>query len=485
MPRIAGIETEYGCLVQDGSITPSAAAHRVRDYIFRVQRLGVLDRYGRSDFEPAGCGGFLVNGARLYVDAVGDHEEYCTPECSTLAELVAAERAGQRILQAALDELGWTGRVSFHTNSIDHFGGHTFGCHENYHMPRRARQGLSALTSFLATRQIFAGAGRVGGHRIHGDFSRNERRRSGFWIDGDNGYAVSIDRTVRYQLSQRADHILYDECWHVRDTRAMLNPRGWDDMDGADRLHLLFGEGNMMETALALKVGTTKLVLDLIEEGTAPELPLDDAAETLRKVSRDETWTWLVRRADGRTMRAVDLQRAYLEAAQRRFAGRDPDTDWTLHTWEEVLDGLERDPMELADRLDWVAKLRLLYDYMDDTGVGWGDDALVSLDLVYHDVNQETGLYYGLEQAGLTRRIVDEETIRRAMRCPPSTTRAYARGKLVERALTLGGRTAFGWEFIYLNGTRLLLRDPADPYPLAAGRLLDGVDEWPRQRSGG
>jgi proteasome accessory factor A len=254
----------------------------------------------------------------------------------------------------------------------------------------------------------------------------------------------------------------------------MLNPRGWDDMDGADRLHLLFGEGNMMETALALKIGTTKLVLDLIEEGAAPDLPLADATETLRQVSRDETWKWLVRRADGKAMRAVDLQRAYLAAAQRRFAGRDPDTDWTLRTWEEVLDGLERDPMELADRLDWVAKLKLLYEYMDDTGANWGDDVLVSLDLVYHDVNPETGLYYGLEQAGLARRIVDDEAIRRAMRCPPTTTRAYARGRLVEHALATGDRAAFGWEYAYVDGARIMLRDPGDPNPPSVRRWLEG-----------
>jgi hypothetical protein len=476
LPRVFGIETEFGCLVRNPAFGRAEnIVEAVKDHVFLQARLGLIDLHARDySFEPAGCGGFLINGARLYVDEVGSHEEYATPECSSLRELVAHERAGQRILQRALEELGLAGVVSFHNNSVDHFAGHTFGCHENYLVAlgdRFFREGLPFLLPFLVTRQIFAGAGRVGGHRIkrpdYGWAGLLRRDAGQLWLT--DVYAVELDPTVTYQLSQRADHILHTVSPRVRFNRAIINPKrsmrtSFNDLR---RLHLLFGEGNMSEYALALKVGTTCLVLDLVEQNAVgEEVCLRDPLATLRRVSRDPSLRWLVERADGSTISAVDLQRLYLRRAQRLLQGRDPDTDWILREWEDVLDGLERDPMELADRLDWVAKRRLLELYMAEEGVSWGADILVSLDLEYHNIDPSRGLYYALQDCGRMRRLVDDEQIELATRLAPQHTRARARSRAVAGLLARGVRTyVIDWDMVYVDRERrLVLQDPCNPY---------------------
>jgi hypothetical protein len=476
LPRVFGIETEFGCLVRNPAFGRAEnIVEAVKDHVFLQARLGLIDLHARDySFEPAGCGGFLINGARLYVDEVGSHEEYATPECSSLRELVAHERAGQRILQRALEELGLAGVVSFHNNSVDHFAGHTFGCHENYLVAlgdRFFREGLPFLLPFLVTRQIFAGAGRVGGHRIkrpdYGWAGLLRRDAGQLWLT--DVYAVELDPTVTYQLSQRADHILHTVSPRVRFNRAIINPKrsmrtSFNDLR---RLHLLFGEGNMSEYALALKVGTTCLVLDLVEQNAVgEEVCLRDPLATLRRVSRDPSLRWLVERADGSTISAVDLQRLYLRRAQRLLQGRDPDTDWILREWEDVLDGLERAPMELADRLDWVAKRRLLELYMAEEGVSWGADILVSLDLEYHNIDPSRGLYYALQDCGRMRRLVDDEQIELATRLAPQHTRARARSRAVAGLLARGVRTyVIDWDMVYVDRERrLVLQDPCNPY---------------------
>src|SRR5215210_1695743 len=167
--RIFGIETEYGCLVRDSSIgKPDQVVEKVKDHAFYRRKLGVIDLHARDyTFEPARSGGFLLNGGRLYIDAVGDHEEYATAECQTLVDIVTHEKAGQRILQSVLDDLGLAECVSFQNNSIDHFGGHTFGCHENYIVALDDdffKASVSGLLPFLVTRQIFSVLCRFGGH---------------------------------------------------------------------------------------------------------------------------------------------------------------------------------------------------------------------------------------------------------------------------------------------------------------------------------
>jgi len=487
--RIFGIETEFGCLVHDPAVgSPEHVAEQVKNHVFLRQKKGVIDLHARDyTFEPARAGGFLVNGGRLYVDAVGDHEEYATAECSDLFELVAHERAGHRILQQALRELNLAGQVSFHNNSVDHFGGHTFGCHENF-LARLDedffRDAVAYLLPFLVTRQIFAGVGRVGGHRLNRtDFRNNIMRMSEHEVDYiwvHNFYGVEVDRTVDFQLSQRADHILKTVASKVRFNRAIINPK-WDsyyNFSNMHRLHLLFGEANMSEWATAMKIGTTALALDLVEEGLIPaSARLIDPIETLRTVSRDPTWRWIVRLVDGTTIPSVDLQRLYLELAQRYLAGRDAQTDWLLREWDYALTGLEADPMLLDDRVDWVAKRKLLQLFMEADGVGWQDDVMHSLDLEYHNIDPEQGLYYGLVESGQMLRVLDEGQVETACELPPSDTRAAARGRVIRGLIESGARKyVIDWDSVYLDRDRYLeLRDPFRSYHKEAEKFARGL----------
>ncbi len=487
--RIYGIETEFGCMVRDPSVgTAEEVVERVKDYAFYDRKLGVIDLHARDyAFEPARAGGFLKNGGRLYIDAVGSHEEYATAECCDLLDLVRHDRAGRMLLAQLVSELGLDDAVSFHNNSIDHFGGHTFGCHENYLVQIEDKfftDALSFLLPFLVTRQIYAGIGRVGGHRLARPSSKNNIMTLGehevdyVWVS--NFYGVEIDNTVDFQLSQRADHIVKTISSRVRFNRAIINPK-WDSYysySNLHRLHILFGESNMSEYAAMLKVGTTSLVLDLIEEGTVPaDVEVADPLETLRSVSRDPTMKWLVRLRNGKTISAIDLQRRYLEAAQRHRRHRDAQTDMVLVEWERTLDDLETDPLSTADRLDWSAKKVLYQQYIEETGVSWKDDILQSLDLEYHNVNPNAGLFYGLEAAGAMRRLVTDAEVEAAITIPPQNTRALGRGYIVSQLLAKQGtRYVIDWDAVYIERNRQLdLKNPFNTYEKEAIRFLKGV----------
>ncbi len=484
--RIFGIETEFGCLVHDQTIgTPESLVEAVKNHVFYKQRRGVIDLHARDyTFEPARAGGFLTNGARLYIDAVGSHEEYATPECRSIFDLAAHEKAGHEILQSALEELGVAERVSFHTNSVDQVGGHTFGCHENYLArvdEEFFKNAVHYLLPFLVTRQIFSGVGRVGGHRLNRtDFRKNVMRLGEHEVDYiwvHNFYGVEIDKSVEFQLSQRADHILKTVASKVRFNRAIINPK-WEiyyNFSKLHRLHLLFGEANMLEYATALKMGTTSVVLDLVEEGLAPEeVCLKDPIRTLKQVSRDTDWRWLVTLSDGGTIPAVDLQRRFLAEAQRHLKGKDEQTDWVLREWEYVLAGLELDPRSLADRVDWVAKRRLLEMFIEADGLDWSADVLHSLDLDYHNLNPRAGLCHGVVAAGQVHRILDDSRIQAAMTEPPHDTRAAARGDVIRHLVESGARRyVIDWDSVYLDRDRYLeLKNPYHDYRKEAEKFL-------------
>jgi len=287
------------------------------------------------------------------------------------------------------------------------------------------------------------------------------------WVS--NFYGVEIDPTVDFQLSQRADHIVKTISSRVRFNRAIINPK-WDSYysySNLHRLHILFGESNMSEFACMLKVGTTSLVLDLIEEGTVPpDVEVADPLDTLRTVSRDPTLKWPVRMRNGKTISAIDLQRRYLDAAKRYLHRRDAQTDLVLTEWETILDDLERDPMSTSDRLDWSAKRVLYQQYIDETGVGWHDDVMQSLDLEYHNINPTTGLYYGLESAGAIRRVVTDEQVEEAITTPPENTRALGRGQIVAQLIARpGARYVIDWDAVYIERNRQLdLKNPFHTY---------------------
>lgn len=445
--RIFGVETEFGCLVSDEALgTPEGAVETIKDYLFHELRLGAIDLHARDDvFEPAASGGFLMNGARLYIDAVGSHLEYATAECRDLKDLVANDRAGQRQIVRALHELDLHDAIHIYNNSVDHFGGHTFGCHENY-LVRADDDFLNAsvpmLYPFLVTRQIFAGVGRVGGHILVSGGLRPsyedvmENPVDYIWVS--HVYSVIPDDRVNFQLSQRADHIIKTIASRVRFNRALINPK-WEHFythEGMTRLHMLFGESNQNEYAYALKVGATHLVLRLLEDHLVPSsLTLAQPLAALREVSRDSARKWLVTLIDGATIGAIDLQRRYLELAQT-YRNESEQTEWILNEWQRTLDDLERDPLAMGDRLDWVAKLKILEQYIAEEGIEWGDDALHSVDLEYHNIDPEASLFYAWQEMGNSKRLLSDVDITMAMTDPPQNTRAKGRSRLVEEILT-------------------------------------------------
>ena len=256
--RIFGLETEYGLLINEDrpEHSPAWIAHRLRDHIFRVQQRGVLDRHQRGHDEPPGNGGFLTNAGRIYLDM--GHLEFASPECTTLADLVASDRAGDRILHDALKDLGLAENIFLIKNNVDHETDATFGSHENFLVTRRfpfSRRGLAPLVAFLVTRQIFTGAGRVG---VASD--PNEWVQVGSLILHRPGLRDAPDRAMLpFQISQRTDFIVNDFFEWVQHNRAIVNTRDEPlaDPNQFRRIHLLCGDSNMAEYATALKMGTT------------------------------------------------------------------------------------------------------------------------------------------------------------------------------------------------------------------------------------
>lgn len=438
--RIFGLETEYGLLVQQDrpDHSPTWFAHKLRDHIFHVQRRGVLDLHHRGHDEPPGNGGFLTNAGRLYLDM--GHLEYASPECESLIDVVASDRAGDQILQQAIDALGWRDTVSLIKNNIDHETDATFGSHENFLVTRRfpfSRRGLAPLVTFLVTRQIFTGAGRIGAASPQDAWIQTDRlivHRIGA------GHGPDLNQ-LPFQISQRADHIVNDFFEWVQQNRAIINTRDEPlaDPDQYRRIHLLLGDSNMAEFATALKLGTTGLVLQLIEEGHAPDaVDIAEPVETLQEISQDQDRQWLVRLQSGKTMSAIDIQEQYLAAAKAHCQGQDDETDWVLTQWEAVLQDLRGDYTKLVGRVDWASKLWLIESYREAEQADWHDPMLKSLDLEYHNLDPDKSLYAALMQEGRVPRLTTDRLIDLAMDHGPKNTRAYGRSELVKHLLATG-----------------------------------------------
>jgi proteasome accessory factor A len=466
MNRVVGLETEYGCLVplEDRHLGLDTYPIRVKNHLFKVARMGAIDLHYRDYEEPPGNGGFLLNGGRLYLDM--GHLEYSTPECLSLRDIVAYDRAGDFLLQQALESMGVADRVSFHKNNIDHHTGATFGCHENYLMKRGAQftpQILGALLSFLATRQIFTGAGRVG-------------------QASPLAYEYETQRpapAVPFQLSQRADHIVNDIYQWVQFNRAIINAR---DEPLADyrkyrRLHLLIGDSNMNDFTTALKIGTTALVLDLLEDGIFPKrVGLLDPVQATREISRDQTGQWMVRLENGQTRTALEIQRAFLGLAQHYLGGQNEENDWVIREWTGVLDGLEQDPLTLIGKVDWVAKKWLLQTFMESEKVSWNDPWLQSLDLEYHNLDPNRGLYFALVAEGRVQPVVSPERASFCSANAPANTRAAARGIAVRYFREASTNYVINWDSVALEGRDpLVMGNPFHPYRDEITQLL-GAD---------
>lgn len=357
----------------------------------------------------------LANGGRLYVD--GAHPEYSTPECTNARDLVAYERAGERIMdlcrEVASRLKGESDRFSIYKNNTDGKG-NSYGYHENYLVGRQLAfdRLVAQLVPFLVTRQIFAGSGKVG--------SENK-----------TDY-------VPYQISQRSDffEVLVDLNTMVK--RPIINTRDEPHADPTRyrRLHVIVGDANMSEVSTYLKVGTMALVLGMIEDGTeVDDVHLENPVLAIKEVSRDVDLKRGLRLANGKQLTAIEIQRRYQEAAEKHYQNdlSDPVVKDVLVRWRHVLDRLEEDPMKLSGKLDWVIKKDLMESYMKRKGCDWTDPRISMMDLQYHDVRMDKGLYYTLEQKGYVERVVSPQELSHAMEYPPPDTRAYFRGMCVKK----------------------------------------------------
>jgi Pup amidohydrolase len=397
----------------------------------------------------------LSNGARFYNDHA--HPEYCTPECASPDDLAAHDRAGERIVAACARRLGKErGRpVRIHKNNTD-FLGHSYGCHENFLLPRSLPWDdlCAGIEAFLVTRQVFCGAGKFG--------VEDEDRFLG----------------PGFQIAQRSDFFRVLQSVDTMQERPLINTRDEPHADPRKwrRFHVILGDANMSPFATRLKVASTALVLEALvrDPGFARRLPrLADPLGALRSVSRDPDWKWELRLKDGRNSTALEVQRAYLEAVRATADLGRPEWRAAFADWEGVLDDLAVDPLRCADRLDWVAKFALIRQFQQGEGLSDTDPWLQSLDLAYSLLDPDEGLHAGLEAAGLVRCVVSEEAVARAVTMPPSDTRAAVRGLCIAR---FGDDVlAAQWDHVILRTDRGPLKiDLTDLFePAAVGRVVE------------
>ena len=358
----------------------------------------------------------LTNGARLYVDHA--HPEYSTPECTNPLDVVRWDKAGEQVALDACRFASVAGEpdIVLYKNNTDNKGA-SYGAHENYLMKRSTPFGeiVRHLTPFFVSRQVVCGAGRVG--------------------IGQDG------REHGFQISQRADYFEVEVGLETTLKRPIINTRDEPHADPEKyrRLHVIIGDANLSEVSTFLKMGTTALVLDMIEDRfIQTDLTVSRPVASLRAVSHDPTLTHLLERPDGQTLTAVELQWEYFNLARKYVDQRDGDdlddqTRDVLDRWESVLNRLERDPRECDRELDWVAKLSLLESYRDRDGLDWDDAKLHLIDLQYADLRPEKGLYHRLVRLGRMERLLDDDTVTAAMHEPPEDTRAYFRGRCLDK----------------------------------------------------
>ncbi|RIK11213.1 MAG: proteasome accessory factor PafA2 [Acidobacteria bacterium] len=403
----------------------------------------------------------LTNGARFYVDHA--HPEYSTPECVTLQDLVTHDTAGTLILQramAAAEALMPEEREFLvHKNNSDGKG-NSYGCHENYLMAREVpfRRIAEVLIPFFVTRQVFAGSGKVGSE--HGA------------------------PEVAYQISQRADFFEEEIGLETTLKRPIINTRDEShaDPERFRRLHVIVGDANMCEMPTYLKVGTTALILDLIEDDFIDkDLAIESPVAAMQIVSHDITCKTLLRRPDGSTVTPVQVQWEYLELARKWAEGQvpDPEREKLMSEWERILTQLEIDPLGLGEDLDWVAKYKMLEGYKDRHGIGWSDPKMRLIDLQYHDLRPERGLYFKLLSQGRVARLTSPDAVEEAVRHPPENTRAYFRGRCIERFA--GSIAAANWDSMVFDLgedplRRVPMMDPLRGTKTHVGDLIDSCD---------
>jgi proteasome accessory factor A len=450
--RIFGLENEYGvtCTFRgQRRLSPDEVAR----YLFRR-----VVSWGRSSNV------FLRNGARLYLD-VGSHPEYATPECDNVTDLIAHDKAGERILEGLLvdadkrlREEGIAGDIYLFKNNTDS-AGNSYGCHENYLVGRHGEFGRLAdiLIPFLVTRQMICGAGKV----------------------------LQTPRGAVYCVSQRAEHIWEGVSSATTRSRPIINTRDEPHADAERfrRLHVIVGDSNMSETTMLLKVGSTDLVLRMIEAGTVMmrDLTLDNPIRAIREVSHDMTGRSKVRLANGREMSALEIQREYLTKAQdfTDRNGADATAQRVLMMWERALDSIESGSLDkVAREIDWVTKYQLIERYRAKHDLPLSSPRVAQLDLAYHDVHRRRGLYYLLQRNGAVDRATRDLDIFEAKSVPPQTTRARLRGEFIRRAQERRRDFTVDWVHLKLNDQAqrtVLCKDPFRSVDERVEKLIAGM----------
>jgi len=476
IPKVMGIETEYGITVKNQpDFNPILSSLLlINSYeTFRSSRVRwdyeaesplrdargfeyMEEKEGTSKEESRLINLILSNGARFYVDHA--HPEYSSPETTNPRDLVIWDRAGERILNLSRQRAEAVSppeqRILIYKNNTDNKG-NSYGTHENYLMDRKVpfARIVQHMMPFFVTRQIFTGAGKVG--------------------------AENNADPCDYQISQRADFLETEVGLETMHSRPIINTRDEPHADPEKyrRLHVIMGDANMSEVATFLKVGTTAIVLKMIEDDfISADLSLAEPVAALKAISADPTCRVTVSLADGRTVRAVDLQWEFLEWARKYLVSRDVDpvTAEILSRWEQILSALESDPMVADRQLDWVAKLRLLEAYRDRRGLDWDDPKLALVDLQYHDIRMDKGLYYKLLEQGHMERLVTEEEILHAVAEPPPDTRAWFRGQALRRFST--SIATASWDGIVFDVGRHALQKIPMMEPLrGTKRMTEGL----------
>ncbi len=434
--RIFGLENEYGvtCTLRgQRRLSPDEVAR----YLFRR-----VVSWGRSSNV------FLANGARLYLD-VGSHPEYATPECDSILDLVTHDKAGERILEQLLAsaeqrlrEEGIRGVIYLFKNNTDS-AGNSYGCHENYLTSRRDDFGHYAevLIPFFVSRQIYAGAGKV----------------------------LQTARGAMFCISQRAEHIWEGVSSATTRSRPIINTRDEPHADAERyrRLHVIVGDSNMSEYATFLKVGATSILLRMLEDPSVVlrDMTLENPIRAIREISHDMTCTRRVRLANGRELSALEIQSEYLQRALRyaETKGLSPLEQRALEMWEHCLTAIESDPFKLDRECDWVIKHNLVEAYRKKHDLALASPRVALVDLQYHDVNRDRGLFYRMQARGMVERMCEDAAIDEAVDVPPQTTRARLRGEFIRRAKERKRDYTVDWVHLKLNDQAqrtVLCKDP-------------------------
>ncbi|HWC22440.1 MAG TPA: Pup--protein ligase [Flexivirga sp.] len=450
--RIFGIENEYGVTCTfDGQrrLTPDEVAR----YLFRK-----VVSWGRSSNV------FLGNGSRLYLD-VGSHPEYATPECDDVREAVIHDKAGERIIeglveeaQARLADEGVDGKIFVFKNNTDS-AGNSYGCHENYLIGRAGefQQISDILIPFLVSRQITCGAGKI----------------------------AMLGHKPTFCVSQRADHIWEGVSSATTRSRPIINTRDEPHADAERfrRLHVIVGDSNMSETTTMLKLGSAHLVLRMIEDGVSMrDLTLENPIRAIREISHDVTGQALVRLANGRELSALQMQAEYFERARSYVDSRNLTDDLTkriMDLWERTLTAIDTGNLGLVDtEIDWVIKHKLLDQYSAKHGLALDDPRMLQLDLTYHDINRERGLFYLLQRRGKVARVCSDVEVFEAKTYPPQTTRAKLRGDFIRAAQAARRDFTVDWVHLKLNDQAqrtVLVKDPFTAGDQRVDRLIEGM----------